>query len=62
MATKEETKKVKTVQIGNKLIIANGVDPLRYVDLATNKVHVYKEHKPFTFYYRIKSLIKKDKS
>ena len=33
--------KVKTVQFGNRLIIADGIGPLRYVDLTTNKVHVY---------------------
>ena len=35
-------REVKTVQVGHKLIIANGQDPLRYVDLTTNKVHQYK--------------------
>lgn len=34
--------KVKTVQVQNRLIIADGKGPLRYVDLDTNKVHVYK--------------------
>lgn len=33
--------KVRTVQVGNRLIIADGKSPLRYVDLTTNKVHVY---------------------
>lgn len=33
--------KVKTVQVGHRLIITNGIDPLRYVDLTTNEVHVY---------------------
>jgi hypothetical protein len=33
--------KVQTVQIGDRIIIADGVGPLRYVDLTTNKVHVY---------------------
>lgn len=33
--------KVKTLQLGNRLLILDGVGPLRYVDLTTNKVHVY---------------------
>ena len=37
--------KVKTVQVGNKLVIMNGVDPIRYVDLRTNKVHQYDNRK-----------------
>lgn len=37
----KEVLKVKTVQIGKRLIIMNGVDPLRYLDLTTNKVHKY---------------------
>jgi len=37
--------KVKTVQVQNRLIIADGEGPLRYVDLDTNKVHVYKKPK-----------------
>lgn len=42
---------VKTVQVGNRLIITNGKDPLRYVDLTTNKVHQYKE--PSKLYRRV---------
>lgn len=38
-------RKVKTVQVGNKLIMMDGEIPLRYVDLTTNKVHQYKEPK-----------------
>lgn len=34
-------KKVKTLQVGNKLLILNGIDPLRYLDLKTNKIHQY---------------------
>lgn len=37
--------KVKTVQVGEKLVIMNGVDPIRYVDLRTNKVHQYDNRK-----------------
>lgn len=37
--------KVRTVQVQNRLIIADGEGPLRYVDLETNKVHVYKPPK-----------------
>lgn len=37
--------KVKTVQVDNRLIIADGKNPLRYLDLDTNKVHVYKPPK-----------------
>lgn len=33
--------KVRTVQVGNRLIILDGKSPLRYLDLTTNKVHVY---------------------
>lgn len=40
------TRRVKTIQVGNKLFILNGHDPLRCVDLTTNKVHVYKSLKP----------------
>lgn len=35
--------KVRTVQVGNRLVILNGKDPLRYMDLVTNKVHTYQE-------------------
>lgn len=42
--------KVKTLQVGNKLFILNGVDPLRYVDLSNNKVHQYKKRKYSVFY------------
>lgn len=50
--------KAEVVQIENKLIILNGVDPLRYVDLATNKVHVY----PGKGYpYDVNYLLKKQK-
>lgn len=35
--------KVNTTQVGDKLFILNGVDPIRYVDLTRNKVHQYKE-------------------
>ena len=34
-------KKVKTLQVGNKLFILNGADPLRYVDLTKNTVKQY---------------------
>lgn len=34
-------RRVKTLQVGNKLIILNGVDPIRYVDLTKNTVKVY---------------------
>lgn len=37
--------KARTVQVGERLIITDGHNPLRYVDLATNKVHVYKPPK-----------------
>lgn len=45
-------RKVKTVQMGNKLIILDGVSPLRYVDLTTNKVVQYKPMK-WDQYYKI---------
>lgn len=31
---------VKTLRLGNKLYILNGVDPMRYVDLTTNTCYV----------------------
>ena len=34
---------VRTVQVGNRLIIMDGKSPLRYVDLDTNIVHQYKK-------------------
>lgn len=47
--------KVRTTQLGDKLFILNGVDPLRYVDLAKNKVHQYKKPNFITRYiYRVK--------
>jgi hypothetical protein len=33
--------KVTTTQVGHKLLLLDGHNPLRYVDLATNKVHTY---------------------
>lgn len=33
--------KIKTLQIDNKLLIVNGKDPLRYVNLETNKLYQY---------------------
>ena len=36
--------KIRTVRFGNKLIILNGQDPLKYVDLATGKIDAYKEY------------------
>lgn len=32
---------VKTVQVGDRLMILDSKSPLRYVDLTTNKIHVY---------------------
>ena len=51
-----KTKKVKVVQVGNRLIITNGIDPLRYVDLETNKVHIYPGNLRFKFIIKIKRL------
>lgn len=34
--------KTTASQIGNKLILTDGHNPLRYVDLSTNKVHAYR--------------------
>lgn len=48
---------VKTVQVQDRLIIADGKGPLRYVDLTTNKVHVYKPPKQ-NLYKRILERIK----
>jgi hypothetical protein len=41
--TEGHIRPVRTVQIGDRLILANGQDPLRYVDLTKNKVVQYKE-------------------
>lgn len=49
--------KVDVVQIAGKLIITDGVGPLRYVDLATNKVHVYPgKGYPYEVNYTIKTI------
>jgi hypothetical protein len=34
--------RVKTLQVGNKLIILDGKGPIRLLNLKTNKVHIYK--------------------
>jgi len=46
-------RKVKTLQLGNRLIIMDGFSPLRYVDLTTNKVHKYDGKKHFKYIYKI---------
>lgn len=45
-------RKVKTLQIGKRLIIVDGFSPLRYVDLTTNKVHKYDGKKHFKYIYK----------
>jgi hypothetical protein len=45
-------RKVQVVQLEHRLIIADGVGPLRYVDLITNKVHVY-PGKHLKFHFRL---------
>lgn len=52
-------RKAKTLQVGDRLIILNGIDPLMYVDLTNKKLHVYREKKPFNFIYKVKSRITK---
>lgn len=37
--------KVTTTQIGNKLMIMDGHNALRYIDLRSNKVYVYGENR-----------------
>lgn len=52
--------KVRTLQINDRLIIMDGVSPLRYVDLTTNKVHVYKKPKKIKYAYTYKITKAKD--
>lgn len=52
--------RVKTLQVGKKLLIMDGKSPLRYVDLTTNKVHQYKSRKPFKYIFKL-GLNKKEK-
>ena len=40
---KWRVRKTTTVQVGNRLIILDGYNPLRYVDLAKNKLHKYRK-------------------
>ena len=47
-----EYRRVNMVQIQNKIIIADGESPLRYLDLETNKVHVYPGQMRFQWWYR----------
>jgi len=44
--------KAKTVQVGDKLIIVNGVDPLMYVDLSKKKLHIY-EKKRYKVWFKL---------
>jgi len=39
----------RTLQVNNRLIIMDGFSPLRYVDLATNEVVVYRPVKQMYF-------------
>lgn len=39
----ERKTKVHTLRLGDKLIIANGFDPLMYVDLAKRELHKYED-------------------
>lgn len=34
--------KIRTLRLGDKLIIFDGKGPIRTLDLVTNKVHIYK--------------------
>jgi hypothetical protein len=46
--------KARTVQVGNRLIILDGHNPIRWFNLATNKVHEYKSPtKAYKFNYKI---------
>ena len=45
--------KARTVQVNGRLIIMDGHNPLRYVDLATNKVYQYKKRKRFSITYKV---------
>lgn len=52
--SRKDKSKVKTAQMGDKLYIMNGSDPLRYVDLTKNKVKQYKPKAAFTISYKYK--------
>lgn len=39
---KLEVRKTNTVQVGNKLVILDGHNDMRYLDLTNNKVHTFK--------------------
>lgn len=46
--------KANTVQVNEKLIIMDGHNPLRYIDLATNEVKMYKPKTKFTIHYKLR--------
>ena len=47
--------KVRTAQVGQRLMITDGVGPLRYVDLGRNTVHVY-DGKKYNVNYAYKTI------
>lgn len=56
-----EVSKVETARLGNKLFIFDGVGPLKYVNLKTNKLKVYKNPSKLTLIFRrIRLWIKTD--
>lgn len=42
------------VRVGNRLILANGVDPLSYIDLSTGKRHTYPGNTKWRFIYDVR--------
>ena len=42
------------VRVGDKLILANGVDPLSYIDLSTGKKHTYPGNNRYHFIYDVR--------
>lgn len=45
-----KARRVKTLQVGNKLFILDGISRLRYLDLTTNKVKQYPRKKTRVYY------------
>lgn len=46
--------RAETVQVGNRLIILDGHNPIRYIDLSTNKVKMYKPNAKYGYKYKVK--------
>lgn len=50
---------IKTVRVGHKVIIMNGKDPLKYLDLTNDKVVKYKEPRTVTRF--VKKILQNNK-